>query len=244
MWNWTGFYVGGALGGKWANTTWTTTSTSDFPGTIVDASSPRDYRPSGFRAGGYTGYNWQIASWVVGLEADLAWANNTATSVGIPGCSILCFPGAPGPGVDVAYVKMGWDASVRARLGYLMTPDLLIYATGGVAWQNIETSGTCQHSLADPQCTVAAGFPFDTQTNSKTLTGSTIGGGLEKMYGNWLLRGEYRYSRFGNLNGVLNFGAAGAPAGTDVSRYNLSVNTNIVTVSLAYKFGGPFVARY
>jgi hypothetical protein len=35
-WNWTGFYVGGALGGKWANTTWTTTSTSDFPGTIVD----------------------------------------------------------------------------------------------------------------------------------------------------------------------------------------------------------------
>jgi len=243
-WNWTGFYVGGALGGKWANTTWTTTSTSDFPGTIVDASSPRDYRPSGFRAGGYTGYNWQIASWVVGLEADLAWANNTATSAGIPGCAILCFPGAPGPGVDVAYVKMGWDASVRARLGYLMTPDLLIYATGGVAWQNIETSGTCQHSLADPQCSVSAGFPFDTQTNSRTLAGATIGGGLEKMYGNWLLRGEYRYSRFGNLNGVLNFGAPGAPPGTDFSRYNLSVNTNIVTVSLAYKFGDPFVARY
>ena len=32
--NWTGFYIGGALGGKWANTTWTTTSTSDLPGTI------------------------------------------------------------------------------------------------------------------------------------------------------------------------------------------------------------------
>jgi outer membrane immunogenic protein len=243
-WNWTGFYVGGAVGGKWSNTNWITTSTSDFPGTIVDASSPRTYRPSGFRAGGYTGYSWQIASWVVGLEADLAWADNTVTSAGVPGCAILCFPGAPGPGVDVTSVKMGWDASVRARLGYLMIPDLLIYGTGGVAWQNIETSGTCQHSVADPQCTAAAGNPFDTQTNTVTLTGWTIGGGLEKMYGNWLLRGEYRYSRFGNLNGVFNFGAPGAPPGTDTSRYDLSVNTNIVTVNLAYKFGGPLVAKY
>src|ERR1700730_12196140 len=65
--NWTGFYIGGALGGKWANTTWTTTSTSDLPGTIVDVSSPRNFDPSGLRAGGYAGYNWQIAAWVVGL---------------------------------------------------------------------------------------------------------------------------------------------------------------------------------
>jgi outer membrane immunogenic protein len=236
--NWTGIYVGGALGGKWANTTWTTTSTSDFPGTIVDASSPRTYSPSGLRAGGYTGYNWRIARWVVGLEADLAGADNTAATAGIPGCAILCAPGFPGPGVDVSSVKMGWDASVRARLGYLMIPDLLIYGTGGVAWQNVQTSGTCQHILADPQCTHSAGSPFETQTNSNTLTGWTIGGGLEKAYGNWLVRAEYRYSKFGNFNGVFPFAAPGAPPGSDTSRYNLSVNTNIVTVGLAYKLGG------
>src|SRR2546423_14133649 len=85
---WTGFYVGSALGGKWADTTWTTTSTSDLPGTIVDASSPRDYRPSGFRGGAYAGYNWQITHWVVSLEADLAWADNAVTVAGLPGCSI------------------------------------------------------------------------------------------------------------------------------------------------------------
>jgi outer membrane immunogenic protein len=241
---WTGFYVGGELGGKWADTTWTTISTSDLPGTIVDASSPRNYRPSGFRGGAYAGYNRQIANWVLGLEADLAWADNTVTTAGIPGCAIECFLGAPGPGVDVASVRMGWDASARGRLGYLMTPDLLIYGTGGVAWQNIETSGTCQHSVSDPQCTRASGDPFDTQTNRRNLTGWTIGGGLEKMYRNWILRGEYRFSRFGNLNGVFPFAAPGPPPGSDFSRYNLSVDTNIVTVGLAYQLGGPVVAKY
>jgi outer membrane immunogenic protein len=243
--SWTGFYVGAALGGKWANTTWTTTSTSDFPGTIVDASSPRNFNPSGTRIAGYAGYNWQNQAWLFGVEFDVAYANNTASSVGIPGCTILCFPGAPGPGVDASSVKMGWDASARARIGYLATPSLLVYGTGGIAWQEIQTSGFCQHSGADPACTDAAGAPFDTVTNSKTLTGWTIGGGVEaKMYGNWLLRGEYRYANFGTFDRVLSFGAPGAPLGTDFVRYNLSVNTHIATIGLAYKFGGPVAAGF
>jgi hypothetical protein len=56
VFNWTGFYLGGEVGEKWGQGNWTTTSTSDFPGTIVDASSPRNYDPSGFRAGGYAGF--------------------------------------------------------------------------------------------------------------------------------------------------------------------------------------------
>jgi outer membrane immunogenic protein len=142
---------------------------------------------------------------------------------------------------------MGWDASARARVGYLVTPSVLFYGTGGVAWQAIQASGFCQHSAADPQCTGAVGRPFDTETNSKVLTGWTVGGGVEaKIYGNWLLQGEYRYSNFGTFNGVLPFNSSGAPAGTDYVRYNLSVNTHIATVGLAYKFdwGGPVVARY
>jgi outer membrane immunogenic protein len=245
--SWTGFYLGGELGGKWGRTNWTTTSNSDFPGTILDASFRRNEDPSGFRAGGYAGYNWQMTDWVVGLEGSGAWANNTARAAGIPGCAILCFPGAPGPGVDVASVKMGWDASVRARLGYLVTAGLLFYGTGGVAWQAIQASGFCQHSAGDPQCTFAVGSPFDTQTNSEVLTGWSVGGGVEaRIYGGWLLRGEYRYSNFGTFNGVLPFNSPPTPLGTDYVRYNLSVNTQIATVGLAYKFdsGGAAVAGY
>lgn len=59
------------------------------------------------------------------------------------------------------------------------------------------------------------------------------------MYGNWMLRAEYRFSQFGNANDVLPFSAPGIAAGTDFSRYKLSVQTHIATVGLAYKFGGP-----
>jgi outer membrane immunogenic protein len=116
-------------------------------------------------------------------------------------------------------VKMGWDASARLRIGYLVMPAVLLYGTGGVAWQSIQTTGTCQHSGPDPQCTFAAGTPFDTQTNSRTLTGGTIGAGIEvRAYQNWLLRGEYRYAHFSTFNDVLAFASAGTTVGTDFVR--------------------------
>ena len=243
--DWSGPYAGIALGAKAAATTWTTTSTSDLAGTIVDASSPSHFNPAGVRAGGYAGYNWQNQAWVYGVEFDLAYANKAVTRAGIPGCAISCFAGAFGPGVDLATVRMSWDASARARLGHLVTANLLLYGTGGVAWQAIRTSGLCQHSFTDPQCSVAAGDPFDLRANGKTLTGWTIGGGVKsKIYGNWLLRGEYRYAQFGSFDGLLNFDSTGAPPGTDYSRYNLSLKTHTATLGLAYKFGGPVMARY
>jgi outer membrane immunogenic protein len=240
VFSWTGFYAGIALGAKWADTTWTTTSIS-FVGNLlqpaVDSSSPRSYDLSGFRWGGYAGYNWQVApQWLWGVEADLAGANKTVTAAGIPGCSILCFPAAPGPGTDISSVKMRWDASLRARVGYLVSPDLLAYVTGGIAWQDIETSATCQHSLTDPICAPASGSPFTTATSDTILTGWTIGGGIEyRVYSNWLVRGEYRYSNFGTWTG--NFFNLTGPAtiGTLVG-HSLKVNTQIATGGIGYKF--------
>jgi outer membrane immunogenic protein len=233
--SWTGFYVGAELGGKWSSTTWTTTSVFDNVPVIVDASSPRNYNPSSVRVGGYLGYNWEFATrWIVGAEFDLAYANKTVTAAGIPGCSINCGFGALGTGVDSASVKLGWDASARARLGYLVTPGILIYGTGGVAWQNVQTSITCQHSVGDIFCTAVAGSPFSTATNSTTLTGWTAGGGLDvQIYANWILRGEYRYSYFGAWNNSLNLSV---PGDVPIVGYQLKVSTQIATLGLGYKF--------
>jgi outer membrane immunogenic protein len=241
---WGGFYVGAALGAKWGHTTWTTTAITNppfFP--VVDASSPRNYDPKSFRFGGYLGYNWQFASqWVAGLEVDFGWADKTVTTAGIPGCSIACVVGFPGPLSDLSSVRMRWDASARGRLGYIVTPNVLFYGTGGIAWQNIETSATCQHSAPDPLCLFLPGNPFVTATNSVTRVGWTLGAGLEaKLSGNWIARGEYRYANFGTWNDVLNLSLPGA-ATTVV--YGLKVETHIATFGLAYKFGGPVVARY
>lgn len=241
---WAGAYVGIELGGKWADTTWTTTSILSppaFPAT-VDASSPAHFRTSdGRRIGGYAGYNWQSERWVYGVEFDGAYAAGTAPqTIGIPGCAILCIAGAPGPGVDSARVGMNWDASARARLGYIVTPDLLIYETAGAAWQSMQTSATCQNIDSDPFCVGIIGTPLNTQTHTKVLPGWTVGGGLEfKVAANLLLRGEYRFAQFsGNDSMTFPAPVAGLGVGPTTLNYRLSVDTHLATVGLAYKFGG------
>jgi outer membrane immunogenic protein len=114
-------------------------------------------------------------------------------------------------------------------------PNLLAYGTGGVAWQHVETSATCQHSGPDPLCIILPGNPFATVTNSTTRTGWTIGGGLEaSIYGNWLLRGEYRYSDFGTWDNSFNLGLPGGVP-TFVNS-QLKIKTQIATFGIAYKF--------
>jgi outer membrane immunogenic protein len=233
--SWTGFYVGAELGVKREHATWATTSVIDA-GTVIttDASSPRSYDASGVRGGIYLGYNRQFASrWVGGVEFDWADARKTTNAAGIPGCSILCL-GAPGPVADSSSVTMGWDASARARLGYLLTPDLLLYGTGGAAWQRVESSATCQFSGPDPLCPGIAGTPFATASISATRTGWTIGSGIDaRISEHWILRGEYRYAAFGTWNVQTALSAGGL---TTNLGYQLKINTQLATLGIAYKF--------
>jgi outer membrane immunogenic protein len=236
--NWSGFYVGAELGAKLADTTWTTTSVEQFGESVVlDASSPRNYYPVGVRGGMYLGYNHQLAKpWVSGIEVDLADANKTTTKAGIPGCSILCL-GAPGPVADTSTVRMGWDASARARLGYLLTPRLLTYGTGGIAWQRIKSSATCQFSGPDPLCEDSVGTPFGTASNSTARPGWTVGIGVESRFAkHWILRGEYRYAGFrtGNVQSILTDGNSDDVV-TNLD-YQNKVSTQSATLGIAYRF--------
>jgi outer membrane immunogenic protein len=54
--------------------------------------------------------------WVVGLEADLAWAYDKKSSTGIPGLTTIFAP------TDSVQMKDTWDGGLRARLSYLITP--------------------------------------------------------------------------------------------------------------------------
>jgi len=79
-------------------------------------------------------------------------------------------------------------------------------------------------------------------THSQTLTGWTIGGGVEAMLGhNWLARAEYRYADFGtvNFNDVRTCTGCTFPAqSTPLSvSYAMRVATQTAMVGLAYKFG-------
>ena len=86
------------------------------------------------------------------------------------------------------------------------------------------------------------------QTNSTSLTGWTVGGGLEwKLAQNWFVRGEYRYSDYGHwqTSFFANQAGAGNPLGVDFNSANIHVTTSVATVGLAYKFNwaSPVVAK-
>src|SRR5262249_61445115 len=117
--------------------------------------------------------------WVVALEADAAWARNNKTLAGIPGTF-----GSGGQGVDFgatafdsSNVKLGWDGSVRGRVGFLVTPTWLLYATGGVTWQQADINATCNGSLFNSSWFIAA----RDETLSDTQAGCAIGDGGERV---------------------------------------------------------------
>ena len=246
--DWTGFYIGGSIGGRWTDNSWNTTcQETGFPGNpscIVFAdrfatNNPQSFNSSAFRASIYGGYNWQVTSWVVGVEGDVGWADNKRTNAGIPGVESPTVVGAPG--LDTSTVRTTWDAGLRGRVGYLVTPNVLFYGTGGVAFAHVEATSHCGTLFAVGWCGIAANIGR-TDTTSSDRVGWTLGGGVEAMFAsNWLLRGEYRYADFGNVGFTQ---LAGPTSNVDAFTASVKYRTHTALVGLAYKFGGPIVARY
>jgi outer membrane immunogenic protein len=103
--NWGGFYVGGNVGARWSTAKWTSLDFDFVPPAAAD--NPSNLDKTGFRFGGYVGYNWMFTTtWLVGLEADFGWAGGTATHIPFPGD-----PLGPSEFRDTVNVKLGWDAS-------------------------------------------------------------------------------------------------------------------------------------
>lgn len=229
---WTGLYAGLSVGARWTDSTWTTTSI-EVPAIPLRTGNPAtaSLNSTSARIGGFIGYNWQFApAWVAGIEADLAWGDNKKSSSPIPATVFLpgSCSGAANCSLDSITAKASWDGSVRGRFGYLIAPTWMIYATGGVAWQQFELSAVC--GLGGPWCTANR-----SESTSWTRVGWTVGGGVETMlWGNWLARAEYRYADFGTVTHSF---FTSAPF--DTVAMSEPLRTHTATVGLAYKFGGP-----
>jgi outer membrane immunogenic protein len=219
--SWAGFYVGGDVGARWSTLRWTTDNFSPAAPNPAVANGVKLNNTS-FVGGGYAGYNWMVAPvWLVGLEGDLSWGGGTATSSPFPGD----LAGAGATGHDFVNAKLGWDGSVRGRIGYLAAPNWLVYGTGGVAWQQITTSASCDAS-GPSYCGVAL-----SESSAVTKAGWTVGGGVETMlWGNWIGRAQYRYADFGSVSNTL------PPAPGSGFNATVRVRTNTAVLGIAYKF--------
>jgi outer membrane immunogenic protein len=198
--NWTGFYVGAAIGGV----------SSD-----ISLRNYEDYSSSmnQFTAGGYVGYNHQFGNFVAGLEGDVN-ARFGDKELGY----------FNGPSNNV--ISSNWDASIRLRFGFLVTPRALIYATGGVAFSDY----SAQAVVCCPTYIEALGG---------NRTGWTVGAGIEyALDNNWHLKAEYLYADYGNKSVSYDQGKG----------IRSNITTNTVRVGLSYRFGGmssaPVMARY
>jgi outer membrane immunogenic protein len=240
--SWTGFYVGGSVGGRWADPDWTTTclytpfSSGNCPLNGFDPNrlatrNPASFETSGaVRGGVYGGFNWQFnPTWVAGVEVDYGWANNkSSVNNGIPGTLQAVFADQ-----DVAEVKQTWDAGVRGRLGYLINPNLMLFATVGASWTHLQATTTCA-PLSASWCSI--GGDGLSASASTTKVGWTVGGGLEWMFApNWLLRGEYRYADYGTFKANI----LADPAGSEGILADIDVRTHTALFGVAYKFGAP-----
>src|SRR3954470_21587635 len=143
VYNWTGFYVGLNAGGAWSESN-ATTSTVFSPVGYFAASSVtsigtvgnQNLNQSSFTGGLTAGYNWQISNAVVGLEGDFnyfGFKRSVSSGAVYPCCAPTSYTINTSASAD-------WLATVRGRVGFLATPALLLYGTGGLAVANVRAS--------------------------------------------------------------------------------------------------------
>ena len=187
--SWTGLYIGFNGGWAWSNyndaeTPFGVTGIADILPQSVSTSH------SGAVFGGQIGYNWQIASWVLGIEGDWDGANISGNQATVfP--SILGGPGTTHSNSFTTNDKIGSLASIRGRLGYVWGPAML-YFTGGGAWEDITTNATISANTAAGVFGQSAAGIFST-----TQSGFVLGAGVEWMATpSWLIRAEYLHYDF------------------------------------------------
>jgi outer membrane immunogenic protein len=224
--SWSGLYAGLGLGARASQSELTTTSVIfGNPIDLTGFATSQHVDGTGFRGSPYVGFNWQfMPRWLVGIEGDVGIANQTTTLSG--NFTPLLRTGLA---ADSTAMKTTWDASLRGRIGMLLTPATLAYATGGVSWQHYEVASTC---ISDT-CFGIGASPVSV-ANSTTKVGWILGGGFEtSLSRHWLARAEYRYADFGSASFTMV-----RTAGTDpvIDNFDVRLRTHTLNFGLAYKF--------
>lgn len=190
--DWTGVYLGVQIGYAWGDAEHT-----------FDIQTPGDSDPDGILGGFHIGYQTQGGAWVYGIEGDFDYTDvdgdfNNPGELGSSGST------------DINY-----QGTLRFRLGHA-ADRLLVYATGGAAFADVDYGGGFSNSLC-------CGF-------TKTTFGWTVGGGGEYAFTDALSgRVEYRYTDYGPERDALR---------PDLDNIDMTVDMSLHTVyaGLSYHF--------
>ena len=214
VYNWTGFYIGGHIGGAWRDN-------NTFGNNNGFGNNNNSAR---FIAGIQGGADYQFAqSWVLGIEANYSFkVSNNNNNNG------FVFVDPNGAGLMTINSNNRGLGSVTGRLGWTWGPGLL-YVKGGYGFRD---------NNSNVGVTVA-GLPV-AFTYNRRQDGYTVGGGLEYMFTqNWSGKLEYQYFNFGNSRFV-----TGPAALVALGSFRGDEHTFKAGLNYRFNLGGPVVARY
>lgn len=188
--NWTGCFVGAQVGGG------------------AQSDSQTGMTGIGMLGGGHAGCNYQIYSFVVGIEGEGAWTNLRSRND-----NIILTPGGMSS-TSTERTKSIYDVAVR--FGYTFFDRTLIYTKLGVAWSNQS------YDLATSTPTTA--------TANWSTPGVLIGEGFEcEITPQWLARIEMDMFFFDSTN--VTFATTGGPP-----PFIQTVNSRNVVVKLGLSY--------
>ncbi|EJF96394.1 porin family protein [Bartonella taylorii] len=234
--SWTGFYIGGQVGGFSSKTKMDILSN----GKTIPVNDEFLPKLSGFMGGLYAGSNVDLGNGLIlGVDTDFMWSDKDDTKTG------KVYEIAPN---HVAYVnkilkdagiKIGenvlkagdkrahsftfkekWAGATRIRIGFA-AERIMPYVAGGIAYTQLQDIASVSITEKDTGKVIASGNLSDER---KTFVGYTLGAGVDlAMTNNIIVRAEYRYSDFGKKK-------------FSNDKYETSHKTNDFRVGVAYKF--------
>lgn len=209
VYGWQGAYVGLAGGGSFGR--------SKHVDHLTELDDTPRFNVNGGIFSGTAGYNWQLASWVFGVESDLSWASQKGSSLD---------SGPAGNPDFSSFTKVQWLGTVRGRVGY--TPgNVLLYTTAGYAGAGVEAGLK----------STATGVVQDSASSWRS--GWTVGAGAEWAFAPaWSAKIEYLYVKLDDGGFTTpNLGAA-------FDRSHVALDDNIVRIGVNYYFSGLPIRHY
>jgi opacity protein-like surface antigen len=129
------------------------------------------------------------------------------------------------------HLSQQWMSTIRAKLGFDVTPEATLFVTAGLAVSDVELRTT----FSDTYAVVAQRIPAQSAVNSELKTGLVYGGGLDwAMGGSTSLRVEYLRADLGEISNSRALTFTGGVPANEVLNSKAQLQSNSIRVGLVW----------
>ncbi|MGE0006574.1 MAG: outer membrane protein [Parvibaculaceae bacterium] len=172
------------------------------------------------------GFNWQVGdSFVIGIQGDIGLSDMKS--------KLDASADIDGGGLEIegdidAKAEMDWFANASLRLGWLPSPETMLYVIGGYSYAHFKASASGEGFIDVGDTEIE--FVFDEKAK-QSFDGFHVGTGIESMLAdNLTLRVEYRYTQYGKEKGLFGFDEG------VFEEVDTAPSTHVGTVGIAWLF--------